>query len=140
MNTSSKGRPLLIGLLAALLVLVASVVLTFNVPQVFSDPDFPEMRQLKPGDVLTEAEVNERVAQTAMANERLRQRLAKTNFKARFLDRIGTFVLWTGLPMLALLLGRSLWLRRFRELAWTASPVLVLISITLAYKLSIWTV
>jgi hypothetical protein len=140
MTTSTKGRPLLVGLFAALLVLVASVVLAFNVPQVLSDPDFPEMRQLKPGDILTEAEFNERVAQTALLNERVRQRLAKTSFKAQVLDRLGTFVLWTGFPMLAVLLGRSFRLRQFHELAWTASPVMVLISITLAYKLSIWTV
>jgi hypothetical protein len=136
MNTVSKGRPLLIGLFAALLVLVASVVLAFNVPQVLSDPDFPEMRQLKPGDVLTEAELNERVAQTALLNERVRQRLAKTSFKAQVLDRLGTFVLWTGLPILVLLLGRSFWLRRFRELAWTASPVLILVCLALATKIN----
>jgi hypothetical protein len=137
MGTSITRRPIMIGFLAALFVIFTSIGLAFAVPEVLNESDFKDMRRLQPGDILTEAEFNQRIAQTKLANERLMQRLNKSSFFAQVLDRLSTFVLWTGVPILAILLGRIFWMRRIHELIWTVSPVSILVSLALVTKISL---
>lgn len=130
----SMHRQLMTGLGVCALVFLTSVVLAFMVPEVLNESAFSDMRPLKIGDILSEAEVQQRTNQTEMANRELERQLKDTSVSSQFLHRTGTFILWTGVLTGICIGGLACWRKRLREIVWLALPLSILVLLAVAVK------